>query len=225
MSIQCRKILSGHGFGLHLRRAFLSLSLLLVPALSTAALVCETGVSSVPILDPLGASGELGELTLDCGGGVATDPLPTVNFQAFFNVVLLQDVDPILSDGVSDYSGLVLGANAVLFTGIPFDPVESHFTLHEVFVNPSLQNAGFAYIAFLSVAGAVSVPISNPLQTVALNGSLPGNAPEPSTGLLLFVALAPLVAFRRRRAQASLRCRRAFPKGQVSCIDQNLIQT
>jgi hypothetical protein len=99
-----------------LRWALLPLLWLSMTA-ANAALLCTPTVASVPELDPNAHSAALGELTLACSGGVETDPLPTVNFQSFFNVSLLQDIAPVLTDGTTDYIGTFSGANSIVFLG------------------------------------------------------------------------------------------------------------
>jgi hypothetical protein len=207
MGVQNACALSKHRWLPHPGRACFSLLLLFVPSMSSAALVCQAGVSSVPVFDPLALEGEVGDFTLACSGGVATSPLPEVNFQLFLNTSLLQDVDPILSDGVNDFIGAFVGGNSVLFSNVPLDPVGSNFTFQQIVVNPSLLPPSTQFVALLSATGPISVPIDNPLQIVALNGIVqdPGNAPEPATGLLLFGGLAPLLAFRRRGRVAANR--------------------
>jgi PEP-CTERM motif-containing protein len=184
-----------------LGRASMSMLVLLsAPAAHSAVVICEAGAASIPVLDPLSTSAAVGDFTLACSGGVEMDPLPRVNFQAFFNVPLLQTVTPILTDGVNDYSGIFTGSG-VVFLAIPLNPVASSFAIQQIFVNPSLQAEGFEFIAFLSASSEIAVAIRNPIQTVAVNGSVAAAVPEPSTGLLLASAsAAAMLTLRQRRA-------------------------
>jgi hypothetical protein len=158
---------------------------------ANAALSCTASVASIPELDPDATAAELGELTLACSGGVETDPLPLVNFQSFFNVSLLQDVAPVLSDGTTDYLGTFSGANSIAFPGVPINPFASLFTFDQVFVNPGLLAADQLIIQFLSVTGAIAVPVDNPQQLVGVIGTA-NTVPEPATLLLLAAACAGL---------------------------------
>jgi hypothetical protein len=210
MIAQSARSLSKSGWLPHIGRGCCSLLLLLVPSLGSAALVCTTGVSSVPIFDPLALSGEVGDFTLACGGGSPTSPFPEVSFQLFLNTALLQNVDPILSDGINDYTGAFVAGNSVHFTNVPLDPVGANFTFQQLFINPSLLPPATAIVAFLSATGPIPIPIDNPQQIVAANGTRqdPGNAPEPPTALLLLVGLAPMLVLRRRTARSEGSSRR-----------------
>lgn len=165
---------------------------------ANAALLCTTSVASVPELDPNVTSAELGELTLACSGSVETDPLPTVNFQSFFNVSLLQGVAPVLTDGTTDYTGTFSGANSIVFLGIPINPFASLFTFDQVFVNPGLLAAGQQIIELLVVTGGIAVPVVNPQQLVAVIGT-GSTVPEPATALLLAAACGGLLLLRLRQ--------------------------
>lgn len=164
-----------------------------------AALICDAGVDSVPVLDPLARSAAIGELTVACGGGARTDPLLTINFVSFFGFPVLQDTTPILTDGATKYAGTFSGINAVAFLGIPLDPFASAFAIHNIFVDPSLLTPGTLVTAVLSLTGEIGVPLNDPQQLVATVGDLPGGTvPEPATGLLLAAGLGALLSVRRK---------------------------
>lgn len=179
------------------------LAALALPLLSAhgAALTCSTSVTTVPVLDPAATSAGLGDLSLACAGGAATDPLPTVNFQSFFNVALLQDTAPVLTDGSSYYAGTFVGGNAIAFLGIPVNPVASTFTIEQIFVNPSLLAAGTQILELLSVSGELFLPVADPLQLVGVVGAPTHSVPAPATAWLFVAALGILGWLRRTRAK------------------------
>ncbi len=184
-----------------LRSAVVSMLLLSVPVAHSAMVTCAGGAATVPVLDPFSASAAVSDFTLTCSGGDAIDSLPTVNFKSFFNVSLLQTDTPVLTNGVNNVVVALVGANSVLFSAIPLNPVASSFSIQRIFVDPSAQAEGFQFLQFLSVTGEIPVPIFNPTQVVAINGTIapPVNVPEPATGLLLAVAGAALFTLPRRR--------------------------
>lgn len=179
--------------------AFVSTMLLAAPA-AEAALLCTQSVASLPVLDPNATSAALGDLSLDCNGGAASDPAVTANLSVFFNTSLLQDVAPTLTDGTNTYTGSFLGANQATFLGIPITPLATALTFQPFFVDPSLLAANFPITEFLSIFGATPIPLANSTLLVAINGEAAGGTvPEPGTLLLLAAAGAALFMIRRRR--------------------------
>lgn len=161
-----------------------------------APVSCALDVPVVPVLDPTATSAELGTLTLDCAGGLTTDPAFAVDVVLFLNVELLGSVIPTLTTDTASYLGIV-AANQVQFFGVDIDPLATFMSIEHLGVDPSPYAAGFTYVSFLSTTGATPLLIQNPQQVLGFNGEFA--VPEPATAALFLAAALAAGTARRRQ--------------------------
>src|SRR5580693_6567374 len=92
----------------------------LIPAAFADPVTCTAGAASIPVFDPSSTSGTVGDYTLDCTGGTPDLPgqaTPQNNFAAIMNVPVLNTGGWILTDGVSNFAGVLTLTNVVEFNG------------------------------------------------------------------------------------------------------------
>jgi hypothetical protein len=152
---------------------------------TTPSAGCLAGVTPAPPTFSLSSTlGAVSDYTLFCTNtGFSGAPVASLNFDFFLNGSLLTTGPWMLTQGLNTYSGSLILSNAVQFLGVSYDPNQPtlSFEIHGMEVNPSTFPGGFVYEETSTIAGALSVGITNPVQTVARNA----NAPEPSTILLV----------------------------------------
>jgi hypothetical protein len=152
---------------------------------SEAAPMCVASVGSVPVLDPLSTSAAPGELTVTCSD-LAVGP-SLVNIQQFFNTSVVQSGTPeLITTQGTTYTGMFFGPNSVAFLGVSVLGPDFGFTTEDILLNPTLLGTGAQVVTFVSVTPAVSLPISNPQQTVAIVGP---NTPVPEPGTLMLLGI------------------------------------
>ena len=174
----------------------LAATLIATPAFAGS---CLAGVTSVPAFSTSAAAGSLGDYTLSCSNGGGVGGPSTLQLDFFAGAPVLAPGSWTLTESVfsSTYTGSLIGANDIRFTGIAYNsslPSYS-FELHGVQVNPGLNPAGFAYHENLSVSPTSVILVSGADQIVGVNAT-----PEPSTLILLTVALSALLLLLPRHA-------------------------
>jgi hypothetical protein len=175
----------------------------LIPAAFADPVTCTAGAASIPVFDPSSTSGTVGDYTLDCTGGTPDLPgqaTPQNNFAAIMNVPVLNTGGWILTDGVSNFAGVLTLTNVVEFNGVPFDPPgtgNTIFTVENIVVDPNSEPPGFQFHEELAVTGDTAVFIGNQDQLVAVNA-----VPEPVASVL--AGLGFVAVFLRRRRVSML---------------------
>jgi hypothetical protein len=166
---------------------------------------CTPGVASVPVFSTSSVSGEVGDYTLDCTGGIPapSPPFPVINVYASMNVPILDTAGWVLSVGGSPTPGTLYSPDQVEFVGVPFDSPGSgtvDLEVENIFVNPSLEPPGFQFSDTVSITGnvSISIPIASQQQLVAQNA-----VPEPFTLPLVSLGLAAVwLARKSERARS-----------------------
>jgi hypothetical protein len=161
--------------------------LFLVPALFGATINCTAGVTSVPVFSLSTTVGQVGDYTLNCTGSASG----VLNVDEFLNVPILNLGGWEITDGVNFYPGTLILSNVVDFGNVNFN-VPLTLTVENIFVNPSLEPAGFSFNADVSLSGAPSWSIPNPIQEVGVNETR-----EPATLSLVGLAFGGLFLLRR----------------------------
>ena len=153
------------------------------------AFQCAANAAVPPTIRSEGLAELVGDVVLDCTGGTGASGF--VNFTMFLNTsvtsnilggdtteaVLLIDEPSAGSQslGVNAFQGIRAASNSIIWTGIPIVPpgTGNHriFRFTNIRVNAtaltSTPGIPATVQSLLSVAGATSVPINNPAQTVA----------------------------------------------------------
>jgi hypothetical protein len=156
-----------------------------VLAASAAEITCNAGAASIPVFDPSGLSGAVGNYTLDCTGGTPGTPT-LMNFSSFMNVAVLNTGGWILTDGLNNFPGTLALSNQVVFLNVPVNPPGAghlDFQVEGIFVNPSTLPPGAEFREDMSIAGPLALTILNPIQVVAVNA--PESPTLPLTALFL----------------------------------------
>lgn len=170
-----------------------------VSGVRAAPIACEGGVVSLSTLDPTSSAGQVGNLTLDCGGGDPVELLPRVNLSATLNADLLASFTPVLAYGAIRQLGILQNDNTALFLDVPFDPVASTFVFQNLFVDPSAYAEGFNFFGFISIQNPLAnLTLADATQLVATNGTIANAVPEPAMGGLLAAASLGILWARRR---------------------------
>ena len=154
-----------------------------------AQLTCDVSAAVAPTLRHEGVTELTGDIVLDCSG-MAPEGGISDNLTVFLNTTVTSKLlggasealllvnEPAAGTqvlGTNLFEGIVSG-NSVTFTGIPFAPAPGGMISHRILriTNIRVDASGLAVgpqlpaqvVASLSVSGAVSVPLNNPVQVV-----------------------------------------------------------
>jgi hypothetical protein len=155
-------------------------------AQAPAPFVCNAIAAVPPTVRGEGLAELTGDVILNCSGNAPAGGI-TANVSVFLNTLVTSKLIGATSEalilidepapgtqmlGVNLFQGVVSGANVITFTGIPFADapgglVTRVLRITNIRVNANAIGAPGQALALISISGSTSIPLNNPVQTVA----------------------------------------------------------